>query len=64
MTMEQREEVPIWRGDPSRFDDFAEEVKIYVHNLDEKHVATAGTRIARADPQDSQQRKLAMSLGI
>ena len=61
---ERGDDIPVWGGDPSRLDDFEEEVELYVNSLDEKNIATAGPRLARAHPRDSQQRKLAMSVGM
>lgn len=61
---EKRESIPMWDGQASTLDTFAEDVELYVAGLKADQRALAGPRIARAHPPDSAQRKLATGLGM
>ena len=54
-----RDRIPMWDGQASTLDTFAEDVDLYVAGLREEQIILAGARIARAHPPDSAQRKLA-----
>ena len=56
--------VPMWDGQASTLDTFAEDVELYVAGLKEEQRVLAGPRIARSHLPDSAQRKLATGLGM
>ena len=59
-----RDQIPMWDGQASTLDTFAEDFELYVASLKEDQRTLAGPRIARAHPSDSAQRKLATGLGM